>query len=41
LPLAVLRWVVVGVVLYAAAMMLRSAVDERTRTVPIPAPRAS
>jgi hypothetical protein len=41
LPLAVLRWIVVGVVLYAASMMLRSALGERKRLIPIPAPQAS
>jgi uncharacterized membrane protein YfcA len=38
LPLAVLRWIVVGVVLYAASMMLRSALGERKRAIAIPAP---
>jgi len=37
LPLAVLRWIVVAVVLYAAVMMLRSAFGERTRAIPITA----
>jgi uncharacterized membrane protein YfcA len=41
LPLAVLRWVVVSVVLYAAAMMLRSAFGGRGRVIPIPAPEAT
>ena len=36
LPLAVLRWVVVGVVLYSALMMIRSAIHERNRATLIP-----
>ena len=41
LPLGVLRWVVVGVVLYAASMMLRSALSGRSQPIPIPAPEAT
>jgi uncharacterized membrane protein YfcA len=40
LPLAMLRWVVVSVVLYAASMMLRSALGGRRGVLPIPAPEA-
>jgi len=40
LPLAMLRWVVVCVVLYAASMMLRSALGGRRGVLPIPAPEA-
>jgi len=41
LPLAMLRWVVVCVVLYAASMMLRSALGGRSRVLPIPTPEAA
>jgi uncharacterized membrane protein YfcA len=41
LPLGAVRWLVVGVVLYTAAAMLRSARAERLRPAPALAPRAA
>jgi type IV secretory pathway TrbD component len=35
LPLSVLRWMVVGVVIYAATMMLRSAMKRPDPLVPL------